>query len=458
MHIFRAVCAVALLVLLTLTPAQAATSPQITDTQVTLKFPESITFSATASAERELREIVLEYGVDLRTCGTVSGLAFLEFPPGASADVSWTWDMRQSGSLPPGATIWYRWRVTDASGAEQVGEQRRVSWLDDTHDWQSLSRETLTLHWYEGDEAFATALLDSASESLARLGRETGVAPQRQVHVYVYNGADDLREAVLYEPGWTGGLAYSDHSLTIIGVEPDALEWGKRVTAHELTHVLVGDRAFSCVGSIPTWLNEGIAVYGEGGPEPYSLNLLQAAIDGDTLLSVRSLSGGFSEDPQQADLSYVQSYSIVRYLIVEHGQERLLALFDQLAAGDPIDAVLQAVYGFGIDGLEDRWRASVGAQPRAQAGLAPTATLQPAPIATIVPVAPASAHLAVLPTSAVVIPTPAASAPAAPESDAAPLSTWLAWAGLAGALLCSIPLLIGLVAGGYFLLRRKDPR
>lgn len=77
---------------------------------------------------------------------------------------------------------------------------------------------------------------------------------------------------------------------------------GKRTAAHELTHVLVGNRAFSCIGSIPTWLNEGIAVYGEGGPEARAIEQFEAALADNTLLSVRSLSGGFAEDPQQADL------------------------------------------------------------------------------------------------------------------------------------------------------------
>ena len=33
--------------------------------------------------------------------------------------------------------------------------------------------------------------------------------------------AQDMRDAVLYEPGWTGGLAYPDHNIVIIGIAPD---------------------------------------------------------------------------------------------------------------------------------------------------------------------------------------------------------------------------------------------
>ena len=29
-------------------------------------------------------------------------------------NAEWTWEMRQSGSLPPGASLWWRWRYTDS--------------------------------------------------------------------------------------------------------------------------------------------------------------------------------------------------------------------------------------------------------------------------------------------------------------------------------------------------------
>jgi hypothetical protein len=43
-----------------------------------------------------------------------------------------------------------------------------------------------------------------------------------------------------------------------------ASTWDRTHVIHELTHVLVGHYAFSCIGSVPTWLNEGLAMYSEG--------------------------------------------------------------------------------------------------------------------------------------------------------------------------------------------------
>src|SRR5690349_14134073 len=98
-------------------PARAAAPPIIEDSGTTLDFPNLLTFRATLEGATDTTEVALEYGVDMRTCGEVTALAFPEFEPSGDSDVSWTWDMRQSGSLPPGSTIWYRWRVRDASSA-----------------------------------------------------------------------------------------------------------------------------------------------------------------------------------------------------------------------------------------------------------------------------------------------------------------------------------------------------
>jgi hypothetical protein len=439
-------------------PVQAATPPVIASTATALQFPQSITFTATIRAPSNVTEITLEYGVNQRTCGLVTALAFPTFTPAREAMVSWTWDMRRSGSLPPGATLWYRWRAKDADGGEVLGEQQQVTWLDNTHPWKTITNGRLNLHWYLGDLAFARDLLDSAAASLKRLGETTGVVPDRDVQLYIYANSAEMREAVLYEPGWTGGLAYPEHNLTIIGIAPEDIAWGKRTAAHELTHVLVGNRAFSCVGSIPTWLNEGIAVYGEGGPEAAALEQFTTARKTDALLSVRSLSGGFSEDPQQADLSYSQSYSIVRFLIDEYGQQKLLQVFDQLGSGDAIEPVLRKIYGFGLDGLEDHWRASITAKPRQNAGVEPTATALPSPIPTI-QLAAQPALIATSPPNAAAtsapspMPTPSTAQPTAqPATETTQTNGWGA------APIIGILLGIGIMFGVVFLRNRKRGR
>ncbi len=366
--------------------AHAAIEPILADRGTVIEFPERLTFRARIENSSQIERVLLEYGVEQRTCGEVTALAFPEASSSAPEDYTWTWDMRQSGSLPPGATVWYRWRVIDKAGNQQESALQRVSWLDESRAWKTSKKGNLALHWYEGSPQFAQDLLDTAVQALERLGRDTGVTPQSEIHIYIYGSTEDMRKDILYQPGWTGGLAFSSHSIVTIGISPDQIEWGKRTIAHELTHVLVGQLSFSCLGSVPTWLNEGIAVYGEGGPDQTSLVRLNAAINEDTLMPVRVLSGNFSEDPVRADLSYAESFSLVEYLVTTFGREKLLDVFAHLREGIPIEDALQQVYGFGIDGLEDRWRTHVGAPPRRETGIQPTATMIPTPVPTYRPI------------------------------------------------------------------------
>ena len=136
-------------------------------------------------------------------------------------------------------------------------------------------------------------------------------------------------------------------------------------------------------------------MYSEGELDSGAQAQLDQAISSDTLLTVRSLNGGFSELPDKANLSYSQSYSIVNFLIKTYGQEKLTELLTALRDAKPIDDALLEIYGFDSDGLEDAWRQSVGAAPRAvsaQATAMPTPTFVP----TYVPVA--GIPLAVTPT------------------------------------------------------------
>lgn len=428
--------------------------------QAVLKFPNTVTFQAQLSANADIQSVVLEYGTTQLTCGEVVAKAFPQFTPGRNVTVQWTWDMRQSGSIPPGANIWWRWRTTDANGQESVTETKNITWLDSVYKWQTLTDRDLRIHWYKGNEAFAREVLSAARGGLALNEQSAGLKPQGVIDIYIYGDYEALRSAVLYSPSWTGGQAFPDFNIVIIGIAPDNLAWGKDATVHELTHVLVGNLTFSCLGDVPTWLNEGLAVYSEGGLDSASQRQLDQAIRQDTLLTARSISGGFSEVADKANLSYSQSYSIVKFLVETYGQPKMNQLLLSLRDGTTIDAALVKVYGFDVEGLEDAWRAGIGAKARAAAPN-PTATPQPTYVPTIVPIG--GLPLAVTPTP-FVLPTSSVSPQGSPSTAQPPpqfqgieeeVNRIFLWSGL-GLLCCCLLVLVIIVAAVYFARRGKN--
>jgi hypothetical protein len=376
-------------------PAFALPQADEINNRVVFDFPNTATFSAKLTADTSITSVTLEYGNVQQTCGDVIAKAYPQTTPDKTVQVEWTWDMRQSGSLPPGTSIWWRWVYTDETGATFTSKTQTAIWIDAVHDWQTISSGDLRLHWYGNDKAFAQTMLDAGVEGLRRNKEQAGLVTDAPVDLYVYPNYDDMKDAILYEPSWTGGMAFPEYNILIMGLSGSDSTWDSNTVIHELTHILIGHFTFSCIGSVPTWLNEGLAMYSEGKLDSDMQAQFEQAIKSDNLISVRSLNGGFSELSDKANLSYGQSQSIVNFLIETYGQEKLTQLLSDLRDAKPIDDALTEVYGFDTDGLEDAWRQSVGAAPRpvsAQPTSMPTATFVP----TYVPVS--GAPLAVTPT------------------------------------------------------------
>ncbi|HKZ54205.1 MAG TPA: peptidase MA family metallohydrolase [Anaerolineales bacterium] len=454
-------CALLTAVLSTLSFTALSTTLQldVADNTATAEFPERLTFSVELKSEIGIQRVVLEYGIaNQLTCGEVIARAYPEIVPGKAVSAQWTWEMRQSGSEPPGAEVWWRWQVVGADGSEQFTDQQIVVWLDDDHPWRTKSGGSVDLHWYAGSQKFAEGLHTSALQSLAALEQQTGLKPESSIDVYIYASTDEMREAVFFEPGWTGGLAYADYDIVLIGIGPSDTAWGKRAQAHELTHVLVGHLTFSCLGAIPSWLNEGLAVFGEGGLEEGAAEQLQEAIDADTLLPVRTLSGGFAEDPGQANLSYSQSYSLVNFLIERHGRERIIELLAELRNSATIDEAMQQLFGFNIEGFEDEWRAAIGAQPRRPDSI-PTPTTSPTVIPTLMPIsgAPLSITGQPAPPTSTGQPPPAAPDRTSPSPPAPQPSPPFSLAIAVAVCACLLYLLTlgGALAIGLAVIRRR---
>jgi len=431
---------------------EAALQSEVTRNEVTLNFPKTATFELSVNHPVDIKSIVLEYGNQQQTCGEVIAKAFPHFTPGRQVDTEWVWDMQQSGSLPPGTQLWWRWRITDANGNETVTDTKTATWLDDVHPWQTVSNEQLNLHYYGIQQTFAQEMLNAGMEGLDRNKTDIGLTTDSPINIYVYPSYTDMQDAILYEPSWTGGLAFPEENIVILGTSGNDQNWDKDTVIHELTHVVVEHFAFTCLGSIPHWLDEGLAMYSEGPLAAQFQEPFNQAIQENSLLSLRILSGNFGESQDKADLSYAESYSVVNYLIKTFGQEKMMNFLEALRDGATTDEALKQTYGFDIDGLEDAWRVSIEAEPRAVSAQ-PTAQVTPTFVPTIVPIAGNSGQgeQAALQATPSAIPTSFTSGqPTAPVTTSQTQRPPLALSLILLAFCCVIVLLVGLVVFGFF--------
>ena len=329
-----------------------------------MRFPSTITFSMGVEAASDIADIDLVYRKSGESLIQVSSRVDLDFIPGQLVAASWTWDMLETGGLPPGTEIDYWWLIEDAAGHELQTSPVTIAFDDLSHDWHSLDSDQVTIFWYEGDLSFVQDLVDAADEALERLAGEIGVALEQPVKLYIYASSGDLRNALIYPQEWTGGLAFPGYGTVIIGISPDNLAWGKRAIAHEMGHLVVHQALPGFYGHLPVWLDEGLAMDAEGDLRPDLQTMLNKAIAHDTLFSVRSISSSFPTDPDEARLCYAESYSLVQFLIDTYGSDKILNLLAVLNEGNTYDDAMLEVYDFNVDGLNAIWRESLALGPQ----------------------------------------------------------------------------------------------
>jgi len=344
---------------------QAQSGLAILDSSAQAEFPSRLSFNLAAQSDVNITDIRLGYTVDRASFAQVTSEVYIEFAPATTVDVEWTWDMRKTGGLPPGAGVDYWWTVEDASGGRIETAPSQVQFDDNRYSWRSLTEGEVTIYWYKGNDSFAREIMLSAQQALARLTEDTGAELEKPVKLYIYANAQDLQGSMIYPQEWTGGVAFTRYGIIAIGIASDNLYWGKRAIAHELTHLVIHQMTLNPYNDLPTWLDEGLAMHTEGvlGLE-YTAYLNKAIAEG-SLFSVRSLSSPFSAYAGQSYLSYAQSYSLVDFLISKYGQTQMLELLLTFRQGSSYDGALEKVYGFDMDTLDTLWQdyVTTSAQP-----------------------------------------------------------------------------------------------
>ena len=345
------------------TPAPAPDPAEVTITsnRALTDFPNTIAFALDGSSTVPVASINLEYGTDKRSIvGEVSRVE-PEYAPEVKIRTSYVWEMKKTGSLPPGARVWWRWRITDEDNRTYVTPRQTIVFEDTRYQWQTEVAPDLDIYWYSLGASLVKELTEGVESRLSSVKLEVNIPEERKPKVFVYPDSEELRSAVLFTQEWTGALAFWDYNIILIPARSDNLEWAKRILAHEITHLLVREATFGPFGDIPTWLNEGLAQYAEGEMEEYHRQALDDAINGNKLLSVRSLGSSFPADPNQASLAYAQSLSLVSFLIDTYDWAKMRELLAIFKEGSTYDNALQEVYSLDTGGLEEQWRAHVGA-------------------------------------------------------------------------------------------------
>ncbi len=337
-----------------------------------MEFGAAITFGLQAQTASPVQALYLFYQLEGERARNRVNLE----DTGTRINAEWTWEL-EPGTVPPGRAITYWWRAELADGRTLETERATVTYEDTRFTWKQRQEGNLIAHWYGDSRSEADKIMAAAQAALQRLQAGTGVELQKPIRIFLYRSKSDMRLAIssrseTYDIATiTLGMAMGGDTIVILSTAADA----DRTIAHELSHIVIGAYTENPLGGLPTWLDEGLAMYAEGELRGENQADLDRAIRTNTLISVRSLSA-YTGDPSQVDLFYGECYSVVKYLIDTYGADKMDALLKTFKRGMYQEDALREVYGFGIDELDARWREAIGAPP------------QPTPAPTAPPVLP----------------------------------------------------------------------
>ncbi|MCC7162023.1 MAG: hypothetical protein IT331_05995 [Anaerolineae bacterium] len=382
----RVILAWFVIVLLLLVPTRAAAQSPIVVTSQTFQaqFPRSMQFAIQVESSapiQTLRLTVWQDGVALGSRHTP------KFAPERKVRAVFEWSFQafgEGGYLPPGTRGEYTWHIQDAAGNSYDTPRRAYGVEDNTQKWNVLSNDDLTVRWHAGNAAFGQAIFDRAVAAHEFLEHEVGIDSADPLEIFIYADKQEFFDALpAFSAEWTGGRMFPEYGVIMINFAPSQLEWGLRATSHELSHAILHAKIRGTIGqlSIPHWLDEGLAVYNETddhAPDEQFEEAFQPAVRRNALIPLRSMQLQFPNASEQAQLAYGQSYSVVKYMIQEHGKDKFAKLLNVYERGAAPDDALLEVYGMNQDQLENAWRRNVGAPERRVANSElPTVPIRP---------------------------------------------------------------------------------
>ena len=326
------------------------------------QFPDGIKFSVTANSVDEIDDIRVFFSkVDQRGR---SAYRSVDFEPGDSVTGESVLPSGSGGDyFPPGTKIEYSFEVRDKAGAVVRTESKEFVYEDNRFDWDTVVDDLITVYYYgEYVEERAQVVLGAAKANLEKMLPVLGIAPTKPLRIVSYNNyrhmslALPFRSQAVSEGLQTQGMAFGDERVLLVhGFDPTVTG----TVSHEFTHLLVSEAAGPAISQVPSWLNEGLAEYGNIDPTDDYDAALRYGIFTRRIKPLWYLNV-FGGTPEDIIIAYGQGRSVVQFMINSWGEERMSALFPVLRRTMDIDQALLEVYGLDQFGLDSAWREALG--------------------------------------------------------------------------------------------------
>ena len=338
-------------------------------------YPKQLIFKVTARSDSEITDVSLAYSITGRGTSAIGKPATP--PTGRNITAEVVLQVNSGASyIPVGSEFVYHWEITSADGKTVSGPEQTFFFLPPNQDWKSVKGDFMTVYYHGDKEALASSYLKAGVETYDKIGKALFGVTLKQVPVKVIL-FDNEKESDPSRPG--AGTGTFDAAVTTCGTKVTndiilliPLECGSTdrtdTLRHEFGHILNQTAGEGSLTKLPSWLDEGTAVFAQTGPGNYQTAFAQAA-KAKQLIPFSEMATPTS-DAKKVGIFYGEAYNMVKYLVEKGGPAKYGEFFATMKKGQRFDQALKTVYGFDLAGFETEFLA-------AQSSSAPRPTVAP---------------------------------------------------------------------------------
>ena len=383
-------------------PRAAAAETQVLLSTVTNEYPQRLIFRLGASSTANITDVTLSYSITARGTSAL-GKPEATITPSKQVTTQVTIQVNSAASyIPVGSEFTYHWEVRTDDGQTYSSPDTKFLYLPTNQDWKSLQNEILSVYYHGNKEALAQSYLEAGDETWKKIGVDLLRTQLKftPVKVILFDNEAEMNPA---RPGSAGSTF--DAAVTTCGTKvtadivlvipvscgtPDRTD----TLRHEFGHIINQAAGEGPLGKLPSWLDEGTAVYAQTRPGDNYSGAFNTAVNRDRLIPFGQM-GTPSGDASAVNLFYGQSYFMTKYLVDKGGPEKFSLFFATIKKGSRFDEALKTVYGFDLAGFEQEFRGAnnLSAQASPTAGASPTRAPQQSSQPTVAPTSRSQAQL-----------------------------------------------------------------
>jgi len=357
-------------------------------------YPKQLTFKLTAQAPNIINDVTLSYTLTGSGIGAIAKPS--ELTPGKSVNVDLVLQTNSASNyVPVGTEFVYHWEITTDDGATTSGPDTKFFFMPPGQDWQTLKSDLVVVYYHGNQQSAAQAFLQAIAETYDKMGKSLlntslKLLPIKAIY---FSTEKEMNEATVGQ-GTTfdqqviscGQRPSGSNDIIFLNPARCGSTDSTDTLRHEFTHLLTksaagGDR-------LPSWLDEGTAVYGQTEPGQGYVSAFLSAARSSRLIPFNQM-GSSPNDARLVDVFYGQSYMMTKYLIDKGGPAKFAELYATVKKGARFDEALKTVYSFDMQAFETDFKASAGSSsPPSNPTAAPTARpqqTQPTRVPTAVP-------------------------------------------------------------------------